>query len=172
MVYEYSNENLSKKQIAIMLQKSESIKKNVKNIAYCAMSIFLIIFLLISFVICNYRWDSNNLILLVAYLIGICRVFLKKNVNTEKLEETEDKEKNKEQIIEYKNYIYKYKCDKFTVVLKSDTVKEIIKSNDYTLLCIFPKRLKNITTFTIFIPNDLFGTKEKYNQFISSIKGE
>jgi hypothetical protein len=75
----------------------------------------------------------------------------------------------KKQVINQEMENYTYQKEKLILRLNKNTVSEIIKSKKYTLIVVSPKKLKSILIFTILIENNLFETKEKYNEFINSI---
>ena len=86
------------------------------------------------------------------------------------MQQVKNKEKSETQGIEFKDNSYSYRYKQFNILLEQHKVREIITSQGYTLICIAPRKVfKSIVTVTIFIPNNLFGSDDKYNEFINSI---
>lgn len=169
MLYEYSFDNLPREEIENMLKKSKEVRRIINNMSYYLVNISEIIFLLISFVANKFKWNNGNIILISAYLISMIRITFRKNINIKTYYEQLKKRIEGNQKIEINGDTYKYSRGKLTTTLAKHTIGEIIKSQNYTLIVVLPKKFKSILIFPFVISNNLFGSEEKYNDFINGI---
>lgn len=172
MLYEFNINSSSENDIKEILKKSKVLKLIVRNIGIILGAIALTIMLFISFVANKLQWNDKNIILIVAYIIGVIIVCFRKNINIERYYSGIEKQMGVSQYIEVKDDRYIYKRDGVMVKLQKNTIQEVIVSEKYTLILLLPSKFKLLLAIPVIIPNSIFETKEKYNQFISSIKGE
>lgn len=172
MLYKFNINSSSENDIKEILEKSKVLKLVVRNISIILGAIALTIMLVISFVANKFQWSDKNIILIVAYIIGVSIVCFRKNINVDRYYSRIEKQIGVSQNIEVKDDKYIYNREGIMVNLQKNTIQEVIVSEKYTLILLLPKKLKRILAIPVIIPNSIFETKEKYNEFISSIKGE
>lgn len=174
MKYEYNIDKSFRTDIEELLKNSKVVRKICRNNSINIMSVAVVIANLILFVHNNYKLDISNLIILIIYILFIVTISVKVrvNINISRLYNYYEEIILRKQCIEVKEKDYFYTSGVLNFQLKKQFIQEVICSEKYTLILLKPRLLKSIWLVFCIMPNDLFGDKEKYNEFISSIKGE
>ncbi|MGG7178315.1 hypothetical protein ACQPU1_12010 [Clostridium paraputrificum] len=173
MVYEYEiGNNLSREDIGSMFSKSRTVKRFAAytwfyHIFFLTISVGL--YILLTFLINNHKWNNMNNIVIGMYIIYIFyRIYRRKYDLVGWIKNTEKRVKNKSLSIEVKDNVFRYMEDDICILLDKDTVDEILSYEEYTLIFIAFRKVK-IIFFPIFIPNNIFSSEDILNKFISTI---
>lgn len=172
MEYKYTNKNLSKEEIEIMLSKSTILKRNMRNLGCCTLTLYLIIILICVSIYLKFTWNNIYIFIIGIYFIMMSIVFFRKRFNLKSVIKSEYKKKSMNQSLKFDEDRYIYSNTDFSTRLNKHSVIEIIKFNKYILIFLLPSKLKSILYFPVFIPKDIFESEEKYIDFINRMGNE
>lgn len=178
MLYEYQfdEDESFKKDVRNVLLKSKKLQRNhfyyTVLLNLCIVVLLLIIVAVVAFV------NSSDIIYLKLFGIGsavfmIATIYnwvIHRENRTKLIERAIERHWKDKRTIKIKEYGWDFTHGKIKNSFRGKEVIEIIKCENYTLIFSVHRFLKYVVIVEpVIIPNDLFGSEEKYNEYINII---